>query len=228
MSDLSEAIRAEIQHTETVDEITYQEIGKPGDEETIAPGFTTFQQAMYHRLTKQLRRAYRHHAGEELPPTGEDYLNRTADEMVELLAQPLARAVADGMLVGQENLFMVRKAKASGDWRALFVSESFKKDSEIAALNVLADPDMKEMLKGDLRHTAEALSRGSGYHTTDLSNESYLKKIWDLWALSAISTGVAYYRASFHVGAKWRERDILAGITAATEENGDADASGTE
>jgi hypothetical protein len=224
MSDLSEAIREEIKITEQLDEVSYTEISSVPDEDSIAPGFQAFHNVIQTRMLRQLRRVYRHHSGEELPPTGEEYLARTMDEMLNAMTHPLASAVADGMLIGQEDLFMVRKAKASGDWNALFNSAAYKTHAEMSTLTVLADPDMKEMIQHDLRAAVETISRGSGYHTCDLNNEEYLRKIWDLWILSAGSASTAFYRAATKVGAKWKERDILAGITAATEETADDDA----
>lgn len=231
MSELAEALQAALDTnsgesddvTHTDDGVRVQMVGKGASEEAvIGPGYLTYAKVLSHRLFVSIRKGYRRHAGEDLPATGEEYVARTMDEMVNLLTMPISRAVAEGVMVGQENTFQVRKAKKSENWGALFSSKSFKKESELYALEIAADPEVYEIITRDLRDAVEGISQGSGYHRCDQTDERFLRKIWDLWALAANSVAIGHYRAGCIVGAQWRERDILAGISAASEGSDDS------
>jgi hypothetical protein len=186
-----------------------------GTNNAIGPGYTCYHHHAQHNVVNAIRRVYRTEAGRSAPVTGEVFLDRTKPAMRTALLETVAAAIADGILVGQEHLFMVRKAKRTEQYHELFNSESYKKESSLFKLTLMMDPDLTSLVAEKLDEVIVALADGTGY--AESTEPSIVSKVWDLWYLIGGSITIAGYKAGCTLGSKWKERDILAGISAATE-----------
>ena len=188
-------------------------------EDIVAPGYEQFSSNHQMEVIKVIRRIYRHHAGREAPKSGEEWMALVKEEMLIEFREVFTKAIAHGILIGQEHIRPVKNLKHLGGYEKLFESKAYLKEVDLYQMSISADDDLRIFIDQKMADTMEMMYEGSGYsESNEENNPDLVPKIWDLWFLSGNSFGVALYRAAYDVGKTWKERDVLSGIMSATEE----------
>jgi hypothetical protein len=178
----------------------------------------TFPAHLHHyneRVLKLMRRVYRDMAGSEPPADSISAVNQLMENLVpSLVALPL-QAMADGFqLTCDQPSFAVQKYTRMGKLEDIYNSEVFNRDSELIAMEYLADEECVAMLKALILATVIGMGNLTGFK--DYSGLA-LYHVWDVFLLTSRSTCTSMYLAGREMGQHAAEEDALAGILAATE-----------
>ena len=168
------------------------------------------------RALKLMRRVFRDIAGTEPWTDSITAVNTLVDKLLPGLVALPFQAMADGyQLTCDEPTFAVQKYTRMGKLDEIYNSDVFNRDSELIAMEYLADEECVEMVKSLIMATVIGLGTLTGYK--DYSGHD-LFHIWDVFLLTTRSTCTSMYLAGREMGKHAAEEDALAGILAATEQ----------
>lgn len=220
MSDLSEEIEAAYKglnekHVDIEDGQAEVHYVREDSEVAQLPAYHAVQQYYAVEMVKAVRRAYRYNSGREPFPSGPVAYEQTRGLAHKHMMTTAIEAFADGVQMGHEISAKVRKFMHFDKADDLITDPDFRTESSMIALNVMSDPDCMEFFDAYFFETTEWFMYATGFANVETKENT--QKVWDLWALSAMSMITAFYGTGCKLGASWKERDVLSGIESATE-----------
>ena len=138
-----------------------------------------------------------------------------SETLAPILIQLPLQALADGIQVTTDQpSFAVKKYTRMAKLDEIYNSEVFCRDSELIAMEYLADEDSVELMKSMLLASVYHIGELSGFKSFT-GNDLY--HVWDVYLLAIRSVTTSMYLAGRELGQHVAEEDALAGILAATE-----------
>lgn len=186
-----------------------------------APAFAEdpmfFAQLLFYnqKSLNMVRRVSRQAGGAELWANAGEATLAVNETLGALLIQLPFQALADGIQVTTDDpSFAVKKYTRMGALEDIYNSEVFCRDSELIAMEYLADEDSVEVMKSMLLASVYHIGSLSGFKSFT-GNDLY--HVWDVFLLAIRSITTSMYLAGRELGQHVAEEDALAGILAATE-----------
>lgn len=184
------------------------------DETELAPGFQPMQAYFQDRLLMVTRRGYRHFAGSTMPTNGNELVQRTIPTMVSMMIATSLGAFADGVMVGQQIDQTVKMCIHFNALDHLWHDQGFRATSLTMAHGFAEVDEVSSYFHTYVETAIAYISHVTGFAHSEVDPG----KVWDLWMMAGASCVCTSYLAGNQLGTTWRERDVLDGIEAATEE----------
>jgi hypothetical protein len=174
------------------------------------PPARVFTHWYMHQGLKSVRRAFRNANGMKFE-TGQEAVERTSKVAFDEIWKEVVDAYVAGTMVGHHH------EPDSGEqyWMNLVEDPLFRMMKTMHCVDLYADEEMVETLKGYLTFVVENVAQDTGFVIVD---SEVAHKVWDVWFYVVQATCTSLFVTGYEVGKRRKEMDVLNSILNTSED----------